>query len=411
LSVEDLESPSRLAPDARRTVSPRLQRLLDDPSPAAADEVWRAAAVTGTPLIDPWDDGQVLVTFLWRGTATSTRAWWGVDVPLARVPGTDLWHGSELFPADLRTVYCLSHDGAESAPPGPSPHGRTHVDQFNRQPFRLPRDPDDPADHDQWLSVLEGPAAPAEMWSTPRPGVTPGDLVHTGLTSEALGGERPVTVYLPVGHRPDDRPTLVVFDGFQARHGLRFPTTLDNLIAAGRIPPVTALFVNSHVEERDRMLSATPPIASFVAGELLPWAHRTFRAGAASGNLIAGVSRGGLAAAYVALQAPALFGGVIAHSGSFWWPSPAEGEPGRLIRRVLRREPAGLRFYLDVGLGEQMPGPGGAPSQLVVNRAMRDVLARRGYAVTYAEYPGAHDYVNWRRTFADGLLALLGDRT
>jgi enterochelin esterase-like enzyme len=39
---------------------------------------------------------------------------------------------------------------------------------------------------------------------------------------------------------------------------------------------------------------------------------------------------------------------------------------------------------------------------------MRDALTSRGYEVTYAEYSGAHDYVNWRRTFADGLLALLG---
>jgi enterochelin esterase family protein len=402
LSVEDLESPSRLA------ISPRLERLLDDPSPAAADELWRAAAATGTPLIEPWDDEQVLVTFLWRGEATSTRAWWGVDVPLTRVPGTDLWWGSEVFPADLRTVYCLSHDGAESAPPGPSPHGPTHVDQFNRRPFRFPRDPDDPADRDQWLSVLEGPAAPAEVWSTPRPGVTPGDLVHTSLTSEALGGERPLTVYLPAGSRPDDRPTLVVFDGFQARHVLRFHTTLDNLIAAGRIPPVTALFVNSHAEERERMLSATPPVAEFVADELLPWARRTFRVGADTGNLVAGVSRGGLVAAHVALEAPHLFGAAISHSGSFWWPTPAEGEPCRLIREVSRRPVSDVRFYLDVGSREHMPGPGGAPSQIEVNRAMRDTLTSRGYAVSYAEFPGAHDYVNWRRTFADGLLAVLG---
>jgi enterochelin esterase-like enzyme len=37
-------------------------------------------------------------------------------------------------------------------------------------------------------------------------------------------------------------------------------------------------------------------------------------------------------------------------------------------------------------------------------------LLERGYQVTYAEYSGAHDYINWRRTFADGLLAVLGDR-
>ena len=400
MTVEHLES--------RVVRSPRLSRLLDDPSPAAIDQLWREVAAAGSPLIETWDDEQVLVTFLWRGEATSTRAWWGVDVPLDRLPGTDLWYGSELFPAGLRTVYGLFHNGAETPPAGPSPHGPSHLDQFNRRPFRFPGDPDDAADHDQWLSILECPRAPAEPWATPRRGVTPGDLVHTSLTSDALGGERPLTVYLPAGTPPDGLPTLVVFDGFQSRHVLRFHTTLDNLIAAGRIPPVTALFVNSHTEERDRMLSATPPIAEFVAGELLPWARRTFRVGAESGNLTAGVSRGGLVAAHVALEAPQSFGGVLAHSGSFWWPSPGEGRPGRLIREVSARPLADIRFYLDVGRRETMAGPGGAPSQLEVNRAMRDALASRGYEVTYAEYTGAHDYVNWRRTFADGMLALLG---
>ena len=39
---------------------------------------------------------------------------------------------------------------------------------------------------------------------------------------------------------------------------------------------------------------------------------------------------------------------------------------------------------------------------------LRDTLAGHGYEVAYTEYIGGHDYVNWRRTFADGLLALSG---
>jgi len=65
-------------------------------------------------------------------------------------------------------------------------------------------------------------------------------------------------------------------------------------------------------------------------------------------------------------------------------------------------------FYLDVGEREVQCPVGPGLSQLAVTRRMRDALLGRGYEVSYAEYVGGHDYVNWRRTFADGLIAVLG---
>ena len=47
--------------------------------------------------------------------------------------------------------------------------------------------------------------------------------------------------------------------------------------------------------------------------------------------------------------------------------------------------------------------------RVVTNRHMRDVLRAKGYSVTYRELSSGHDYVGWRGTLADGLIALIGE--
>ncbi|MFG1608683.1 alpha/beta hydrolase-fold protein [Actinoplanes sp. NPDC049265] len=372
--------------------SPLLARLLEDPGRFPAE----------SPLVEPWDDENVLVTFLWRGEAASTRAWWNIDVDLERVPGTNLWHGSQVLARDLRTIYCLTHDGHLQAPSVLSYRGPSHLDPGNPRVLQFAADPYDPTDVDSYLSVLELPDAPRSPWTTPRNDVTAGTIATEVLPSTGL----PVTVYRPHGVTSAGLPTLVAFDGWLAQTVMDMPTVLDNLIAAGRIPPMTALFVHARDASRDEDLMPGPAIEHLVADELLPWA-RTHGIGAPSGNVVAGMSRGGLVAAYIGLCRPDLFSGVIAHSGSFWWPAPGDGEPRQLIRDVPHLRRGDVRVFLDVGRMETMPGPGGAPSQLSVCREMRDALQIRGYEVSYVEFPGGHDYVNWRHNFPDALMAVV----
>jgi enterochelin esterase-like enzyme len=45
---------------------------------------------------------------------------------------------------------------------------------------------------------------------------------------------------------------------------------------------------------------------------------------------------------------------------------------------------------------------------LVAARHLRDVLEAKGYAMSYREYPGLHESLSWRGTFAEGLLYLFG---
>jgi enterochelin esterase family protein len=100
---------------------------------------------------------------------------------------------------------------------------------------------------------------------------------------------------------------------------------------------------------------------------------------------------------------------VLSQSGAFWWsPKRDEGEePNWLSREYISTARKPIRFYLEAGLFENdIRGTGG--QILVTNRQLRDVLRAKGYTIFYHEFPGGHDYLTRRGSFADALLALIG---
>lgn len=374
-----------------------MDRLAADP------DLWKEIVANGTPVIEPGDGDQHPVTFLWRGATGRIRVCWGAWQDMTRLPGTDIWHTTVMLPATTRTVYYFAHDDGSALPGDRDGIGRHHVDPSNPRHVHFPADPRDPGDKDVWASLLELPGAPPEPWLTPPRETAP--RIETTIRSTVLGGDRHLTVH---SHRPG-QPALVVFDGHSAQSVLQIPRTLENLTAAGRIPAYTTIFVHLPESTRDDHLSAVPELREYLSRELMPWARTHLGVPGDGGrNVVAGVSRGGLAAVWAALELPGLFGAAISHSGSFWW-SPPGADVEWLTRSVAGRPPAGTRFYLDVGTLEVRPVPGGV-TMLDVNRRMRDALRAHGFPVTYTEYAGSHDYVNWRRTFADALQAVLSPR-
>ena len=223
------------------------------------------------------------------------------------------------------------------------------------------------------------------------------------MHSAILGGERQMWIYLPARHTASDVPCtlLLLLDGFIYTHVIPTPTILDNLIAAGRIPPTIAVMVNNpSMEARIRELSCHAPFVDFLAEELLPWVRQAYPVTTdLRRTIVGGSSLGGLSAVFAALRRPDLFGNVLSQSGSFWWKPSDEAEAGWLAREYAAAPLAARRFYLDVGCLESR-------GQRLANESMRDLLQARGATVHYREFGGGHTFLCWQGTLADGIVSL-----
>jgi enterochelin esterase-like enzyme len=387
--------------------SPRIAALREREAAgdwAALSRFWSEVDKQGTPLVESINQENVLVTFLWRG-GDKTK---GVVVlgsvankaPMERIAGTDVWFRSVVVRRDARFTYRLAPNADPKADAFPS----ARWDPRNRKPF--PKS-------DPLLSLAEMPDAPSQTWVAKRPDVAAGKLtVEEPIRSKALGGKREMRVYTPAGYSAEAEPyrLLIVPDGLAYTTLIPLPVILDNLIAAGEIPPVVAVLIDRlDSANRDSDLSCNKAYARFLAEEVLPWVRQKYRVTAdPAGTVLAGSSRGGLAAACAAIEHPELFGNVLSQSGSFVWPEK-EPEPEWVRRHLEASLKLPLRFYLDVGLLEVWPtNDGKGASLLDANRRLRDVLQSKGYVVRYAEYSGGHGHANWQGTISEGLKALLG---
>jgi enterochelin esterase-like enzyme len=204
-------------------------------------------------------------------------------------------------------------------------------------------------------------------------------------------------------------PLLVVFDGGAYVSTVPAPIILDNLSAKKLIPPMVAIMLgNASGTSRATELACSAPFSDFLAKEAVPWMRDNYHATSdAVRTLVGGSSYGGLAAVYAALRHSEVFGAVLSQSGSFWWAPDDDPEAEWLTRQFIASPKLPVRFFLEVGLMEAGPTPHNGPSQVVVNRHMRDVLIAKGYTVRYREFNGGHEYLNWRGSFTDGLLSLI----
>jgi enterochelin esterase family protein len=263
-------------------------------------------------------------------------------------------------------------------------------------------------------SLLELPGAFPQPWYTERADVARYTRTEKQIASKPLASTRKILVYTPPGfssqHEP--YPSIYLTDG-EDPDGLVFAaSTFENLFAEGKIPPTVVIrVVNPDQQTRNRELAVDDRFNDNLNDELVPFIRQNLNTSSApSKTAIGGYSLGGVAASYAGLRHPETFGLILSQSGSYWFEPTRQdyAEPNWLARQFAEHSKLPLRFYMDAGTNE-VDLTGGGGGILVPNRQLRDVLRAKGYQVRYQEFAGDHEYINWRGTLADGVIALFGD--
>ena len=396
--------------------SPRITALkgrLDAGDKGAVKEFWRDVTRTGTPVIEAAQDSsnQVIVTFLWRGDAGTQ----GVGLlaplqtspgmpnfPLSQLPRTDVWYKCWEMRDDLRFTY--SFLPKEKADEGDA-RRLARTDPLNPRRMEVAYDE---GIAPMEFSIAAMPHALDESWIVKQPNIPAGKVDRFQLKSAILGKERGITVYTPPGYNDNPKSEhwlLVLFDGFLYRSSIPTPTILDNLIHAGKAPPMVAVLIDNPRESRALELEYDPAFVEFLTREVLPWVHEHWSVAHDPGKcIIGGLSMGGSEAAFVALRHPEVFGNVLSQSGSFAGGNGKDVQWEWLASQYKASPKLALRFFVEEGRLEDVSRE--EPTGLAANRHFVELLKSKGYPTTYEEVGGSHEPVHWRDALVEGLVAL-----
>jgi len=428
-----LDERMKAPPPRDRYASPAIEALRKQVAAGdrSTESFWQHVAQSGTPLVEPieGDAQRTRVTFLWRATEpTRNVVVLGsfltgplTDYTMTHLADTDVWYLTVRMPSGSRFAYSLSPNDPQTSEPPRATQRAATVQGDPLNPRRWGCNPATATRHD-CQSMAELPGAPPQPWIVRNDAIPAGKIDKHKIASGLLKNERNLSVYTPPGYRADGKPyaLLVLFDEGAYLNQVPTPVILDNLIAAGRIPPTVAVLIaNPSQDARNKELPPNPQFADFLATELLPWIHAHYTVtNDPKLTTVGGSSYGGIAATYAGLRHSEIFGNVLCQSGSFWWAPDHGGSPdadattetGWLAKEFIKSPKLPLRFWMDAGVFE-VDSRGSGGSILEPSRHMRDVLLAKGYDVRYQQFNSGHDYLNWRGTLADGLLALVGTDT
>jgi enterochelin esterase family protein len=366
------------------TLFPNLpQKILDAAEKSETHLVDAIHEAGGAPL----QRGRT-TTFLFVGEAEAVGLHHWMDVfpplpPFRRHPGTGLWSLSVDLPERSRIEYKLSVKSKGRR--------RLILDHLN------PRRARDPFGTN---SVVTGPRYARPDWSFPIAAVATGTIESFDIESDAFADTRRAGLYLPAQPGEEPLPLLVAHDGSEYAQFAALTVVLDNLIAAGELPPLACVLSDPH--DRTREYSGDDRHADHLVHELIPAVAERVMLDPIL-RIALGASLGAVASLHAVWRHPQAFAGLILQSGSF-------------VAALGGRHRRGPVFAPVVDFMQAfVSAPGTLPGRIHVscgrfdgliseNRAIADRFITLGLDVGYEEAPDGHNWENWRDRLRAGLL-------
>lgn len=266
------------------------------------------------------------------------------------------------------------------------------------------------------ISLPDAPELKLGENSMPKAGVPAGTVTeHVWKDSKVFPGTiRQYFVYAPANLDPSKPAAVMVFqDGhtyLKPDGDFRATVVLDNLIAAGDIPPMIGIFINpgnldtelpkdpwkgnNRSVEYDTLSDA---YARFLTDEILPEVAKTHNLTTnPEQRAICGLSSGGICAWTVAWQRPDIFRKVVSQIGSFTNIRGGDIYPG-LIRKT---PPKPIRAFFQDGIND-LDNPHG--SWPLGNMQMQAALKFAKYDHRYVWTHGSHSGKDGGAIFPDTL--------
>jgi iron(III)-enterobactin esterase len=250
--------------------------------------------------------------------------------------------------------------------------------------------------------------------------------IEEKITSKHLNRQVDLTLIYP--KIKNKKLPILFFNDGQDFHDLNMKNHIQVLLDSNKIMPFLCVGIHANADRlqeygtasqadyKKRGAKATQH-NDFIIYELLPYLHEKYQV-QKEGNIIAGLSLGGLSAMDIGWNNPQIFSKIGVFSGSFWWRQKSEeegytDENDRIMHNVVKagQFKKGLKFWFEAGTNDETSdrNNNGIIDAIDDTLDLMKELEKKGYLksqdIVYEEVKdGEHNSKTWTKVLPNFLI-------